>query len=109
MVMPRFAQVRRAIRMRDALVISCWVAGNAFLLTSCFDLSPDSSGAGALVAWIVLLAFSLLWLVEAACGQAGHVSGNAGQPARGEDGLVTLNACKLVGGSTKKLGKPFSI
>jgi hypothetical protein len=72
MVMPRFAQVRRAIRTRDALVISCWLAGSAFLLISGLDLSQDSSGAGALVAWIVLLAFGLLWLVEAACDQAGH-------------------------------------
>jgi hypothetical protein len=72
MVMPRFAQVRRAIGMRDALVISCWLAGNAFLLISFLGLPSDGSGAGVLFAWIVLLAFSLLWLVEAACDQAGH-------------------------------------
>jgi hypothetical protein len=72
MVMPRFAQFRQAIRTPDALVISCWLASNAFLLTSCLDMSPDSSGAGALFAWIVLLAFGLLWLVDAACDQTGH-------------------------------------
>jgi hypothetical protein len=64
MVIPRFALVRRATRTRDALVLSCWVASNAFVLIWFLSLPPDSSGVGAIFAWIVLLAFGLLWLVE---------------------------------------------
>jgi hypothetical protein len=70
MVMPRFAQVRRAICTRDVLVISCWLASNAFLLISFLGRPSDNSGAGAIFAWIVLLAFGLLWIVEAACRPA---------------------------------------
>jgi hypothetical protein len=46
------------------------VASNAFVLIWFLSLPPDSSGVGAIFAWIVPLAFGLLWLVEVACRPA---------------------------------------